>query len=75
MNQIKKKTITIRLNKGLIGCNPIQRATIHGLGLKKREQVRTLENTSCVRGMIKKVLHLVEVLSESDSESKGGSSA
>ncbi|OFZ51705.1 MAG: 50S ribosomal protein L30 [Bdellovibrionales bacterium RIFOXYC1_FULL_54_43] len=59
-----KKTITIRLKKGTIACKPDQRATINGLGLKRREQVRTLENTPSVRGMIKKVLHLVEVVSE-----------
>jgi large subunit ribosomal protein L30 len=60
-----KKTITICLKKGTIACNPKQRATINGLGLKRREQVRTLENTPAVRGMIKKVLHLVEVVAES----------
>jgi len=59
-----KKTITIRLKKGTIACPPNQRATINGLGLKRREQVRTLENTPSVRGMIKKVLHLVEIVSE-----------
>lgn len=60
----KKKTITIRLKKGTISCNPVQRATVNGLGLKRREQLKTLENTPSVRGMIKKVLHLVEVVSE-----------
>lgn len=64
MSAATKKTITIRLKKGVIACNPIQRATINGLGLKRREQVRTLENTPSVRGMIKKVLHLVEVVTE-----------
>ena len=64
MSATKKKMITIRLKKGTIACNPIQRATINGLGLKQREQARTLENTPSVRGMIKKVLHLVEVVSE-----------
>jgi large subunit ribosomal protein L30 len=64
MTAATKKTITIRLVKGTIACNPIQRATINGLGLKRREQVRTLENTPSVRGMIKKVLHLVEVVAE-----------
>jgi len=59
-----KRTITIKLKKGLVACNPVQRATVSGLGLKRREQVRTLENTPSVRGMIKKVLHLVEVVSE-----------
>ena len=59
-----KKTITIKLVKGLVTCPPDQRATVNGLGLKRREQVRTLENTPSVRGMIKKVLHLVQVVSE-----------
>lgn len=59
-----KKTITIKLKKGLIACPPNQRACINGLGLKRREQTVTLENTPAVRGMIKKVLHLVEVVSQ-----------
>jgi large subunit ribosomal protein L30 len=63
-NAGNKKTITIRLTKGTISCNPNQRACINGLGLKRREQEVTLENTPAVRGMIKKVLHLVEVVSE-----------
>ena len=60
-----KKTITVRLKKGVIACNPNQRACVNGLGLKRREQTKTLENTPAVRGMIKKVLHLVEVVQES----------
>jgi len=64
MSAATKKTITIRLVKGMVSCNPLQRATVAGLGLKRREQVKTLENTPAVRGMIKKVLHLVEVVSE-----------
>ena len=59
-----KRTITIRLVKGTIACPPRQRGTINGLGLKRREQEVTLENTSAIRGMIKKVLHLVEIVSE-----------
>lgn len=64
MSAAKSKTITIRLKKGTIACNPKQRATVNGLGLRRREQVTTLENTPSVRGMIKKVLHLVEVVSQ-----------
>lgn len=59
-----KRTITIKLAKGTISCNPNQRACVNGLGLKRREQTVTLENTSAVRGMIKKVLHLVEIVGE-----------
>lgn len=64
MTAASKRTITIRLKRGKIACNPLHRATVTGLGLKNREQVKTLENTPAVRGMIKKVLHLVEVVSE-----------
>lgn len=64
MTAATKKTITIRLKKSTIGCKPDQRATINGLGLKHLQQVNVLENTPSVRGMIKKVLHLVEVVSE-----------
>jgi large subunit ribosomal protein L30 len=60
----KKRSITIKLKKGTVACNPNQRATVNGLGLKRREQQVTLENTPSVRGMIKKVLHLVEVVAE-----------
>ncbi len=60
----KKRTITIRLKKSTIATNPAHRATVNGLGLKHIRQERTLENTPSVRGMIKKVLHLVEVVSE-----------
>ena len=59
-----KRTITIKLVKGKVACNPNQRACLNGLGLKNREQVTTLENTPSVRGMIKRVLHLVEVVSQ-----------
>ena len=60
----KVGSITLRLKKGMIACSPDQRATVRGLGLKHRHQERTLENTSSVRGMIKKVLHLVEIVQE-----------
>ena len=41
-----------------------QRATLAGLGLNKLGRVSTLEDTPSVRGMIAKVHHLVEVVSE-----------
>lgn len=59
-----QKKITIRLMKGLMGCTQEQRATVKGLGLRHRLHETTLENTSSVRGMIKKVIHLVDVVSE-----------
>ena len=64
MSAATKKTITIRMKKSLIGCNPDQRACANGLGLKARGRQVTLENTPSVRGMIKRILHLVEVVAE-----------
>ena len=58
------KKITIKLKKGLIGCTPEQRRTVAGLGLRHREHINTLENTSSVRGMIKKIIHMIDVVSE-----------
>lgn len=41
-------------------------ATLRGLGLGKINRERTLPDTPAVRGMIRNVRHLVEVLDESD---------
>ena len=38
-----------------------QRATLVGLGLNKMHRTRELEDTPEVRGMIRKVAHMVEV--------------
>ena len=38
-----------------------QRATLIGLGLNKMHRTRELEDTPEVRGMIRKVHHMVEV--------------
>ncbi len=38
-----------------------QKATLKGLGLGRISQERVLENTACVRGMIRKVQHLVAI--------------
>lgn len=57
-------TITVRLKKSPITCTENMKACVRGLGLRKVGSTRTLENTPCVRGMIKKVIHLVEVVEE-----------
>jgi large subunit ribosomal protein L30 len=41
-----------------------QRATLIGLKLNKMHRVATLEDTPSVRGMIRKVHHLVRVLDD-----------
>ena len=55
------KKITVTLKRGIGGCTQKQKANVRGLGLLKRGASRTLENTSSVRGMIKKVIHLLEI--------------
>ncbi|MEZ7978694.1 MAG: 50S ribosomal protein L30 [Myxococcota bacterium] len=56
------KTVKIQQVKSEIGYNRKQRATLVGLGLRKIRQIRELEDTPAVRGMINKVRHLVVVL-------------
>ena len=53
--------LRVTLKKSLIGCTQIQRATVAGLGLKRPNQERILDNTPAIQGMVKKVLHLVDV--------------
>jgi len=56
-----KKTIKVTQTGSPIGRPQDQRATLVGLGLNKRNRTRELEDTPSVRGMIKKVSHLVTV--------------
>ena len=61
-----KSTITIRIEEGhdlLPARNSARPSTVSALK-RRSSRKRTLENTPSVRGMIKKVLHLVEVVSE-----------
>ena len=55
------KSLKVTLKKSVIGSTTKQRATVAGLGLRKINQTRHLQNTPAIRGMIKKVLHLVNV--------------
>ena len=45
----------------VIGRKPGQKETLVGLGLNKIRRTRELEDTPSVRGMIRKVAHLVKV--------------
>jgi large subunit ribosomal protein L30 len=57
-----KKTLTVKLVRSPIGCRASHRATVAGLGLRKLNSQRTLEDTPAVRGMINKIAYLVQVL-------------
>jgi ribosomal protein L30 len=54
--------IKIKLVKSRAGASPIQIATLNGLGMTYRGRIKELDNTPCVRGMVKKCLHLLEIV-------------
>lgn len=56
------KTITVRQIGSPIGRPAEQRQTLIGLGLNKMHKTRTLEDTPAVRGMVRKIPHLVEIV-------------
>jgi len=56
------KEITIKLKRSVISCNDKQKATIRGLGLRRINHVRTLENTPAVRGMVKSMIQWLEIV-------------
>ena len=64
MSDSSKKTVTVVQTGSPIGRRSDQEATLKGLGLNKRHRQRTLEDTPAVRGMIRKVQHLVRVVDE-----------
>ncbi len=59
-----KKTITVRQIRSANRRPEIQAATLRGLGLGKIRRERTLEDTPSVRGMIKAIQHLVEIVED-----------
>jgi large subunit ribosomal protein L30 len=59
-----KKTVTVRQVRSAARRPAIQAATLRGLGLGKIRRTRTLEDTPAVRGMIRSIQHLVEVVEE-----------
>ncbi|MGI9479930.1 MAG: 50S ribosomal protein L30 [Hyphomicrobiaceae bacterium] len=56
------KTVTVEQIGSPLRRDPRQRQTLIGLGLNKMHRRRTLEDTPAVRGMIRKVGHLVRVV-------------
>ncbi|WP_025899897.1 50S ribosomal protein L30 [Sneathiella glossodoripedis] len=56
-----KQTITVTQTGSPIGRHKSQRATLVGLGLNKMHRTVEVEDTPSIRGMIRKVQHLVQV--------------
>jgi large subunit ribosomal protein L30 len=59
-----KKTLIVRQVRSQARRPESQAMTLRGLGLGKIGRKKTLEDTPSVRGMIRKVSHLVEVADE-----------
>jgi large subunit ribosomal protein L30 len=58
------KTVTVRQIRSAARRPAVQTATLKGLGLGKMHRERTLEDTPAIRGMIRAVHHLVEVVEQ-----------
>jgi large subunit ribosomal protein L30 len=58
----KKKTITLEQVRSPNRRPEVQTQTLIGLGLNKLGRKATVEDTPAVRGMLRKVSHLVEVV-------------
>ena len=65
MSEESARRVTVKQIASGNGRKPGQQATLVGLGLDKIGKVRTLEDTPAVRGMIRKVHHLVQVEEQS----------
>jgi large subunit ribosomal protein L30 len=57
----KPGRIRVRQVRTLHGWKRDQRATLRGLGLSRPGSTQELEDTPAVRGMIRKVIHLIAV--------------
>ncbi|CAO0820064.1 50S ribosomal subunit protein L30 [Desulfarculales bacterium] len=55
---------SVKLVRSGIGRPQNHKDTLRGLGLTKMNKVVTLNDTPAIRGMINKVLHLVQVINE-----------
>jgi large subunit ribosomal protein L30 len=57
----KKKKLRVEYVKSVIGSSQRQRGTIRALGLKRLGDVVEVEDNDVMRGMVRKVSHLVQV--------------
>ena len=55
------KRVRVKQVRSAIGYDRRQRATLRGLGIRRINHSVELEDTPAVRGMILKVLHLIQV--------------
>jgi large subunit ribosomal protein L30 len=53
--------VRVTQTSSALGRKPGQKETLVGLGLNKLRSTRELEDTPSIRGMIRKVAHLIKV--------------
>ena len=56
--------LKLKLVKSLIGATERQRQTVKGLGLRRLRHTVERQDTPEIRGMVTKVAHLIEVISD-----------
>lgn len=54
--------INVILKRSVIGAIPKHRKTVQALGLKKINQVAKHKDNEAIRGMVRQVSHLVEII-------------
>jgi len=55
------KKLRVKLVKGLMGTKQSHRATVRGLGLRRRNHCVEVPDTPAIRGMINRVSYLLDV--------------
>lgn len=56
--------LRVKWVRSFIGRSKDQRQTIRSLGFKRLNEERILKNTPEIRGMVKKVIHLVKIVED-----------
>ena len=64
--------LKITLKKSAIGYSKRQKATVKALGLGKLNSFTIKSESPQIRGMVKKISHLVEVTEQVDQDMPGG---
>jgi len=59
--EVKEKVVRVTLVKSPIGYEQSQKATVRALGLRRMNQSVEHIDSSALRGMLAKVIHLIEV--------------
>jgi large subunit ribosomal protein L30 len=59
--ELTGKTIRVTLVRSPIGYTKIQKATVKALGLRRMHQTVEQKDNPAVRGMIQKIIHLVQI--------------